>query len=141
MRGDRLCACFASLGFTNVQAIISSGNVIFETKAQNEKTLETKIEKALTEKLGFTRAVIIRNHADLQELVAVDHFNGVEDTPASRLNVSFLKKGGEIFSVIDTTDKSNHTPDYMRRLEKEHGKEITMRTWKTVMKILKKLES
>jgi hypothetical protein len=29
----------------------------------------------------------------------------------------------------------------MRSLEREHGKEITSRTWKTVARILKKMDS
>jgi hypothetical protein len=40
--------------------------------------------------------------------------------------------------VIDLT--SAKTPDLMRWLEKEFGKEITTRTYKTVQRILKKLD-
>jgi hypothetical protein len=42
---------------------------------------------------------------------------------------------GAICSVIDLT--GSRTPDLMLRLEKQFGKEITTRTWKTVERILK----
>jgi hypothetical protein len=82
------------------------------------------------------------------------------DAPKSRLNVTFLKSlprtklklphrpvnkkyqlvglyDRAVCSVIDVTDAK--TPDLMGFLEKQFGKEITTRTWKTVARILKKL--
>ncbi|MBA3630748.1 MAG: hypothetical protein H0W55_13940 [Actinobacteria bacterium] len=44
----------------------------------------------------------------------------------------------DIYSVIDLT--STRTPDLMPWLEREFGKEITTRTYKTVGRILKRLK-
>jgi hypothetical protein len=41
-----------------------------------------------------------------------------------------------LFSVIDTTGK---TPDLMSWLEKQYGKEISSRTWKTVNRLLARM--
>jgi hypothetical protein len=41
-----------------------------------------------------------------------------------------------VCSVVDLTGA--RTPDLMRWLESEFGKEITTRTWKTVQRILNK---
>jgi hypothetical protein len=46
--------------------------------------------------------------------------------------------GGAICSVIDLT--GSKTPDLMVWLEKQFGKQITTRTWKTVGRILRKLD-
>ena|SRR5579859_5305489 len=138
MHGSQLRKFFEGLGFRNVQAIISSGNVVFETGQKNTKALEKKIEAALPQKLSFTSTTIIRSQQELKKLVESDPFNGVADTPTSRLNVTFLKKGGEIFTIINPTDIK--TPVIMRNLEKQHGKEITTRTLKTVLRVLKKME-
>jgi hypothetical protein len=46
--------------------------------------------------------------------------------------------GGANCSVIDLT--GSKTPDLMVWLEKQFGKQITMRTWKTVGRILGKLD-
>jgi len=161
MRNEKLPGVFSRLGFKNVRTVITSGNVLFETDARNMRLLEMSIEKALPEQLGFTSTVIIRSRKQLQELASRDPFKGIEDTPSSRLNVTFLKNpsgaklkfpsrakdgtysllgmySGAICSVIDLT--GSKTPDLMVWLEKQFGKQITMRTWKTVGRILGKLD-
>jgi uncharacterized protein (DUF1697 family) len=104
--------------------------------------------------------VIIRTREQMQDLVARNPFGDRADTPATSLQVTFLKHEPEIdlevpytanagdytivafedrvvCSVIDRT--SSRTPDLMRSLEKMVGREITTRTWQTVQRILRKL--
>ena len=161
MRNDKLRGVFESLGFENVKTVISSGNVIFDSPSRSVKKLEESIETALPEQLGFTSTTIIRSQGQLQKLVDQDPFKGMEHSQTSSLNVTFLKKkkqssikfpyqvndrdytllgmyGGAICSVIDLT--SAKTPDLMAWLEKQFGKEITTRSWKTVERILKAME-
>lgn len=158
MRNDKLRGLFEKLGFENVRTVISSGNVIFESPSRSIKKLEETIEAALPEQLGFTSTTIIRSQAQIQKLVDQDPFRGMTHSQKSSLNVTFLKKKtrsdikfprkveerdyellgmyeGAICSVIDLT--SARTPDLMLWLEKQYGKEITTRTWKTVERILK----
>jgi uncharacterized protein (DUF1697 family) len=139
MRAEKLREFFESLGFKNVQTVIATGNILFESNVTDSKKLEEKIETALPKKLGFTSTTIVRSRDYIKKLVDAKPFGKTLDTPNSRLNVTFLKRGGEEFSIIDTT--STKTPDIMRQLEKKHGKEITTRTWKTIDKILKKLNT
>ena len=157
MRNDKLREVFEKLGFVNVQTVISSGNVIFESASRSIKKLEETIESALPEQLGFTSTTIVRSKKQLQELVDYNPFEGMEHSQKSSLNVTFLKKktkidikfpyradnrdytllgmyDGAICSIIDLT--SSKTPDLMLWLEKKFGKEITTRTWKTVERIL-----
>jgi uncharacterized protein (DUF1697 family) len=162
MRNDKLRGVFESLGYQNVQTVISSGNVLFETGSKDARALEAAIEKVLPTQLGFTSTAIIRSREQIQELVGKDPFKGLADTQASSLNVTFLKTlpdtkltfpyrpenkpyqllgfyDGAICSVVDLT--SAKTPDLMTWLEKQFGKEITTRTWKTVGRILKKFNT
>ena len=44
---DALRELFIELGCTNVETFIASGNVIFDSKAKNIKTLENKIAEHL----------------------------------------------------------------------------------------------
>jgi uncharacterized protein (DUF1697 family) len=161
MRNDKLRGVFEKLGFENVKTVISSGNVIFESPSRSVKKLEETIESALPEQLGFTSTTILRSQGQIQKLVDKDPFQGMEHSQKSSLNVTFLKKkrrpdirfphkvdnrdyellgmyDGAICSVIDLT--SSKTPDLMVWLEKQFGKEITTRTWKTVERILKAME-
>ncbi len=136
MHQARLKEFFESLGFTGVKPVISSGNVVFESDSNNAKTLEDKIEEELPKKLGFLRTVIVRSESELKKLIAGDPYKGIEDTLPNYLLVTFFKdRKPELCSVINMN--SGRTPDFMARIEREHGKEVTSRTWKTVNRILK----
>lgn len=158
MRNEKLRSVFEKLGFANVQTVISSGNVVFESPSNAVKGFEETIEKALPEELGFTSTTIIRSLEQLQQLVGMNPFKGMEHSQKSSLNVTFLKHkpqidikfpykvdnrdytligeyDGAICSIMDLT--SSKTPDLMVWLERKFGKEITTRTWKTVERILK----
>jgi uncharacterized protein (DUF1697 family) len=158
MRNEKLRGVFETLGFSNVRTVISSGNVIFESSSRSVGKLEGKIEKAIPEQLGFNSTTIIRSKDQIQQLVDSNPFQGMTHSQKSYLNVTFLKQkttvdlkfpynvenraytllgmyDGEICSVIDMT--SSKTPDLMIWLEKQFGKEITTRTWKTVERILR----
>ena len=158
MRNDKLRGVFEKLGFENVKTVISSGNIIFESPSRSAAKLEASIEKALPEQLGFTSTTILRSQGQIKRLVDQNPFKGMEHSQKSSLNVTFLRKkrkidlkfpykvenrdytllgmyDGAICSVIDLT--SAKTPDLMVWLEKQFGKDITTRTWKTVERILK----
>jgi len=139
MKGEKLKGVFESLGFTNVATVIASGNVVFESPSKNIKALEAKIEKALPKQLGFSSTTIIRSREELKALVKKNPFKGIKDEKPNYLIVTFFKsKQQELCTVLNLTDGG--TPDFMRVTEKKHGKEITTRTWKTVHRILKKME-
>ncbi len=138
MHGDKLKCFFEKLGFKNVKTLLSSGNVIFESNVKNNSSLEKLIEKNLPKMLKFSRTTIIRDYDELKKIFNSDPFKGADDFPTSRLNVTFLKNGKEVFTVIDTVNMG--TTKVMASLEKKYGKEITTRTWKTVVKVIKKME-
>jgi uncharacterized protein (DUF1697 family) len=135
MRNEKLRRVFGKMGFKNVRTAINCGNVLFESPIKNKKKLETRIEKAIQENLGFFSTTIIRSELQIRRLIIRGPFAGKADTPQARQHVTFLKRGGEVFSNINTVSTSS--PNVMIKIEKEHGKEITTRTWKTVIRIAK----
>ncbi len=140
MRGEKLKAVFEALGFGGVRTVIASGNIVFESASRDMAAMEKKIEEALPKQLGFKSATIVRSEEEFRRLVKRDPYKGVKDERPAYLLVTFFKnRRKELCSVIDLTDA--RTPDFMRSLEKEHGKEITSRTWKTVGRILKAMEA
>ncbi len=139
MRGEKLKGVFESLGFTNVQTVIASGNVVFDSPSKNTSALEAKIEKAFPIQLGFTSTTIIRSKEEIEKLIKKNPFKGVEQSKKNYLIVTFFKnRHKELCTVIDIT--TGRTPDFMRVVEKKYGKEITTRTWNTVGRILKKMQ-
>jgi uncharacterized protein (DUF1697 family) len=160
MRNENLRRVFESLGFRNVQTVISSGNVVFDADRRDVSALEARIEEAWPEQLGFRSTTIIRTSDQMQDLVAKNPFGDRADTPATSLQVTFLKREPDVdlevpyapdtgdYTIVAVHDRvicavvdltGSRTPDLMRWLEKMLGKEMTTRTWKTVHRILRQL--
>lgn len=158
MRNEKLRAVFKSLGFKNVRTVISSGNVLFESGSKNTARLELSIENAIKQQLGFFSTTLIRSQAQLQSLVDADPFKGVEHSRETYLIVTFFKSTpkprfsipyspeGKAYNILAQHDAAictvvntaaSKTPDFMVWIEKEFGKQVTTRTWKTVGRILK----
>ena len=138
MRNEKLRKVFERLGFLNVQTVISSGNVIFESSSKNMTVLENKIEQALLKELGIKSPAYIRSKEELEKMMEKNPFKNAEHTRTSYLIVSFLKKEPrEVYTTLDITDTKS--AKFMTDIDKKHSKEVTTRTWKTVERILRKM--
>src|SRR6266545_1627528 len=86
---EHLRRLFESLGFSNVETFIASGNVIFE--ASDAHTLEQQIERHLQHSLGYAVATFLRTAA---ELAAIAHYQPfpISELDAARngLYIAFL---------------------------------------------------
>lgn len=161
MSNDKLRGVCESLGFTHVQSVIASGNIIFQSNQSDIAAIESAIEQAIARQLGFTTTAIVRTQAQLQTLVAANPFKNLEHNRTTYLLVTFLKRPaqlgftlpykppGKAFTVLTAVDTAlcsvsdvtvTKTPDLMTWLEKELGKDITSRTWNTVQRIVQKFE-
>jgi uncharacterized protein (DUF1697 family) len=147
-----LKACFESAGFEDVRTLLSSGNVVFSTRATSLPALERKAEQAMLGSMGHSFDTIIRSSAYLQALVARDPFAEFALPSTAKCIVTFLKReaeartdlpierdgarilmftGTEVYSAYEPTPKG---PVFMTLLERTFGKEITTRTLATVQK-------
>lgn len=144
---------FERTGFTDVRTVLSSGNVVFSTRASPDRTLERKIEAAMTEHLGHSFLTIVRPVDVLREMLGAEPYATAGLTPDAKRVVTFLRepcttklelpielhgarivavKGREAFSAYVRTPKG---PVFMTLIEKTFGKEQTTRTWETVQKV------
>lgn len=145
-----LKACFEGAGFGNVRTLLSSGNVVFDTRAASEAAIERKAEAAMQEALGRSFYTIVRATKYLQSLLATDPFAAHGVTANAKRVVSFLRTpceprkalplaqdqaavlcliGREVFSAYLPSDKG---PVFMKLIENAFGQEVTTRTWETV---------
>jgi uncharacterized protein (DUF1697 family) len=87
---DRLRQIFESLGFSNVETFIASGNVIFESSSKSVGTLETKVGSGLREALGYEVVTFIRTEAELVEIANYQPFSESDLAAAVSINIVFL---------------------------------------------------
>ena len=57
---DRLRGLFEHLGYADVETFIASGNVIFQSPAEDTRALEQQIEAHLAASLGYEVATFVR---------------------------------------------------------------------------------
>jgi uncharacterized protein (DUF1697 family) len=148
---------FESLGFARVTTVLASGNVVFEAAPISTKALQRKIQEKLQSTFDANPLVILRSGVAITSLIKTDPFKSVKLTDQTKLHVTFLSEAsttdaefpiewtkkpfrvvqvgpGEICSVVEPTETSG-TSELMSYLEKQFGKNLTTRTWNTILKI------
>jgi uncharacterized protein (DUF1697 family) len=147
-----LTLCLSDAGYTDVKTLLSSGNVVFSAPAKALATLEEELERCMEKGLGRSFPVYVRSATYLAELIAMDPFKGHPLSPQDKRVVTFLHEpprkrprlpieadGARILAVRQTEVFSAYEPNprgpaFMTLLERTFGKEITTRTWDTVLK-------
>jgi uncharacterized protein (DUF1697 family) len=158
IRMEDLKKAFESPGFRDVRTVLASGNVAFWAPEKDTAALEAGVAKMLGEKFGRDISVVVRTLDGLRELDARRPFRDVEGMPGVKLYVTFLPgnakptggaglpsgdgyrvlgvEDGVICSVLDGRPGIG-TPELMKAIEKTFGKNVTTRTWNTVIRLLK----
>ncbi|MGA9121526.1 MAG: DUF1697 domain-containing protein [Bacteroidota bacterium] len=116
---DKLTQLFESLGFTDVDTFLASGNVIFRSGEEAESQLQKEIEASLGKTLGFTVATFLRSDEEVAEVARYKPFRGTVLQSAQALNIGFLaaplgRKDGKTLMQFKTTIDDFHI----------HGREI-----------------
>jgi uncharacterized protein (DUF1697 family) len=110
---------FESLGFSNVETFIASGNVIFETKSNNARALESMIEDSLWNTLGYEVATFLRTDVELARLADYQPFPKPDLEAAAALNLAFLKEPPGDASVKKLLSLKTDIDDFH-----VHGREV-----------------
>ncbi len=160
---DYLRVLFETLGFSDVETFIASGNVIFASKVKSTKTLEKKIEGVLQEALGYEVTTFIRSTVELASIADYRAFNEADlNGEGNILYIGFLadKPSDEakqklipFVTEVDDFHVSGREVYWLRRtligesvfsgarLERSFGMQATFRNSTTVRKIAAKYSS
>jgi uncharacterized protein (DUF1697 family) len=152
---DALRKAFESAGFENVRTVLNSGNVLFEAVGTRPAVLE-QVRGGLAKAFGREVGVVIRTGREIADLLGADPFKSIKVTPETRLYVTFLTgkhpakskapfetpeganvlrvTPGEVCTAVELSPGAG-TPELMKFIEKEYGREITTRNWNTILKI------
>jgi uncharacterized protein (DUF1697 family) len=87
---ENLRQVFEELDLSKVETFIASGNVIFETPAQNERELEERIQAKLYASLGFQVATFLRTDREVAFIITYKPFPQADLDAATAFNVAFL---------------------------------------------------
>ena len=149
----QLKAAFEASGFSDVRTVLSSGNVVFTANRAKESTLERKAEAAMSGELGHAFLTIVRPVEVLRKMLASDPFQAFRLPAGGKRIVTFLRHeptaklelpveldGAQILSVQGREVFTAYLPSpkgarFMTLIEKTFGKEVTTRTWDTVVKV------
>lgn len=164
MTNDKLRGVLEQMGFVQVGSVLASGNIVFRSADADVPALEQRIEDALVRDLGISSRTIIRAHSELRALLDSEPFPGLTHCRGTYLTATFLKDAATtpevipeqpdqrtrvvrydrtaraVLAVTDNRDPGT-TPRFMSWLEKSYGTDITTRSWLTVQRVVKELES
>lgn len=164
MTNDKLRGVFPRLGFAEVASVLASGNIVFHSEFTDLPALEQRIEDALAADLGVSSRTIVRRQLELVALVEGEPFEGLAHSRDTYLTATFLKDPATapdvlparpdpgmhlvrydtgaraVLAVTDNSDAAR-ARGYMAWLAGTFGKDITTRSWPTVQRIVRKLES
>ena len=116
---DHLKQIFETMGFSNVETFIASGNVIFSSPEKNAATLEKKIEKKLKEVLGYEVATFIRTEKELAVILNYLPFPQPVLDKAMAFNIAFLSETPTAAALQKLNALKNEIDDFH-----VHGREL-----------------
>ena len=105
-----------SLGHTDAETYLQSGNVVFTPKGRSTSGLGAGISAALAEAVGIDVAVVTRTGAQMAKIVAACPYQ-VEDP--TKLVVTFLESPADA-KVLDAFDATPFAPERLT----VHGTEV-----------------
>jgi uncharacterized protein (DUF1697 family) len=87
---DALRELYESLGLRKVETLIQSGNVVFTTQARDLSALAKRIENAIEKTGGFHCDVVLRDSAQMRDVLARNPFAKRPGIEPAKLLITFL---------------------------------------------------
>ena len=109
-----LKASFEAMGFTNVSTYINSGNIIFQSKEDDPRKLERKIEQMLSSDYQLGSKVVLRSLAEMEKLVKALPQNWGDDSDW-RFNVIFLRHSIDSEKILDELPANSDIEEVLYR--------------------------
>jgi uncharacterized protein (DUF1697 family) len=156
---DDLKKLVVSLGYRDVETVIQSGNLIFETSERNIKSITDKTEKKLKEFMKKEIKVFVRKNSELLKIVRDNPFGKTKaddkaktyvffmyEEPSAGIKIPFKSASGDVnvfkkidqnvFIIVNKTPGKASSPNNL--IEKTFGIPATARNWNVVCKIVEK---
>ncbi len=154
-----LVKVFGSLKCRDIKTVLASGNILFTPPSGTVATFGTKVQSAIRKSHQRDINVIVMPLADIQSLVDSSPFVKFTESSTTRLHTTFVSGDPKLkLKLPHKSDKgdvtivtvSNHAVCWvahlipgrhsgmcMETIENLIGKDVTTRSWNTVLKIAK----
>ncbi|MEK6481224.1 DUF1697 domain-containing protein [Catalinimonas sp. 4WD22] len=147
----------ARMGLNNVKTYIQSGNIVFSASENKADYLSKEIEVSIEKDFGFEVKVIVKNGAQLKEIITKNPYLSDESADISKCYLTLLtdiskKEQAELLSALKFPHDEFHLMDDIIYLyctngygktklsndffEKKLKQPATTRNWKTMLKML-----
>lgn len=105
---------FEAMGFTNVSTYINSGNIIFQSKEDDPRKLEKKIEQMLSSEYQLESKVVLRSLSEMEKLVkSLPQKWG--DNSDWRFNLIFLRHSIDSEKILDELPANSDIEEVLYR--------------------------
>lgn len=162
IRMHDLKECFGSLGMSDVQTYIQSGNVLFKSDYTDKTKLLVAIENALSERFSYRSKIVLLTKDELYAAVTGTPAGFGAEPELYRYDVAFLKEPVTAIEAIKTirlregVDTADAGPGvlFFSRLISKAGQSymskiitlpvyqhMTIRNWNTTTKLLEMMET
>jgi uncharacterized protein (DUF1697 family) len=144
---SELRAACEGAGFTDVETLIASGNLVLGSKLKGEK-FEKNLEAVILEELGLKTDVHVRDAAQLAAVIAANPFKAFAKKDPSHLMVLFMRTPPSLaeMATLDATAQSERWeagknclyityPNAVAGTKLKLPKLGTARNWNTVTKL------
>lgn len=114
---EALRQLYTDIGFVNIETYIQSGNVVFQFKKTEANLLESKIKKAITNKLKFDVPILVKELSEFKQIVENNPFILNKAIDLAHLHITFLsaKPTQDNFAALIA---GNYLPDELKLIEK-----------------------
>lgn len=156
---DLLRSLFESMELNNVETFIASGNLIFETDIKSTNNLQMKIERQLTNALGYEVPAFLRTDIEINKIAKYAPFDESKMSTVMAYNIGFLNtlltkkqqekvfgfnnniddfhvNGKEIYWICKT--KQSDSTFSANKLERAIRIPVTFRSIKTIQRLTAK---
>jgi len=89
---EELSRIFRAAGFTHVKTLIQSGNVLFNSPADDIAALKSAVENKLKKELGYEVEVFLLTHSEVVSTVNSDPFKGFQADKKTKFYISLLSE-------------------------------------------------
>ena len=101
---EALKKMFEELKFQNVRTYIQSGNVIFESKKVDTKSLENKIEKQILKNFSFEVPVLVKEKDEIKKVLDQNPFLKNRNEDITKLHFTFLSSEPDTANISKLSD-------------------------------------